>query len=407
MDDRLLPPEYANRYSTATSRIPRLGSSPRTPRPPKISVIPEVTGAAMSPEPKPAEGDENEGIFPYAWYDPRGWSMRKKLLVALGLAIFITVVIVGPYYGVKLSRYPDYTRLDYRLVDSYEGTSFFEQFNYFSGEDPTNGFVVYVNEQAAQDLNLTYATDKSAVLRVDSFTPKAVGGRNSVRIESKNTYDTGLFVFDIIHTPYGCGTWPALWLTDGYNWPNNGEIDVLETTNEGSHGNEVTLHTTKGCNMDVKRKETGSPVYKSCDNTTNSNSGCGVMGDESTYGEAMNNNGGGVYALELREAGIRAWFFPRNSIPDDITNSSAVPDPSTWGTALADFPSTECNIPSHFRNQSIIANIDMCGELAAQPQYYDQMYKCPGTCSDFVANNPSAFEEAYWEFAGFQVYQAI
>ena len=72
-----------------------------------------------------------------------------------------------------------------------------------------------------------------------------------------------------------------------------------------------------------------------------------------------------------------------------------IPDPSGWGTALADFPSTECDIASHFRNQSIIANIDLCGQLAAQPQYYEPMYKCPGKCEDLVANHPSAFEEAY------------
>lgn len=263
-----------------------------------------------------------------------------------------------------------------------------------------------MNERTAQSLNLTYATETSAILRVDSLTPKALAGRNSVRIESKSTYDNGLFIFDIIHTPYGCGTWPALWLTDGYNWPMNGEIDILETTNEGAHGNEVTLHSTKGCKMNIKRKQTGDPVFSNCENITNSNSGCGVVGDPSTYGQAMNAAGGGVYALELRDDGVRAWFFPRGSIPSDITDPSQIPNPSTWGTALADFPSTECDIASHFRNQSIIVNIDLCGQLAAEPQYYEKMYRCPGTCPDFVANNPSSFEEAYWEFNNFAVYQA-
>lgn len=27
-------------------------------------------------------------------------------------------------------------------------------------------------------------------------------------------------------------------------------------------------------------------------------------------------------------------------------------------------------------------------------------------CRDFVAKNPSAFTNAYWEFGGFQVYKA-
>lgn len=151
-----------------------------------------------------------------------------------------------------------------------------------------------MNQQAALDLNLTHATDESSILRVDSFTPNAIGGRNSVRIESKKSYDHGLFVFDIIHTPYGCGTWPALWLVDGYNWPMNGEIDILEATNEASNGNAVTLHTTEGCKMNVKRKETGSPIFKDCGNNTHSNAGCSVQGGPSTYGQAFNQGGGGV-----------------------------------------------------------------------------------------------------------------
>ena len=138
------------------------------------------------------------------------------------------------------------------------------------------------------------------MLRVDSSTPNAPAGRNSVRIESKSKYDTGLFIFDILHTPYGCGTWPALWLTDGSNWPENGEIDVVEATNGGTGGNEVTLHTTAGCSMNVKRKQTGSALYKTCGNSTHSNSGCGVQGDPSTYGQALNDQGGGVSTSELQ-----------------------------------------------------------------------------------------------------------
>ncbi|KAI9933079.1 hypothetical protein ASPWEDRAFT_42832 [Aspergillus wentii DTO 134E9] len=357
--------------------------------------------------PPPSVKQEDEDQVPLPWYNPRGWSRRTKVVTGIGIIVVIIAVIVGAVEGTRARRYPDYIPLNYKLVDTYSGTSFFDQFDYFSSEDPTNGFVHYVDRQTAQNLNLTYASDSSVVLKVDTSEKNASTGRRSVRIESKHNYDTGLFIFDILHTPYGCGTWPALWLTDGYNWPKNGEIDILEANNRGTEGNAVTLHSTPGCNMKVRRKQTGFAEFLTCDNSTNSNAGCGVQGAPDTYGEELNDNHGGVYALELRLAGIRAWFFPRNSIPDDITNSSATPDPSTWGTALADFPNTNCDIPSHFNNQSIIANIDLCGQLGAQPQLYTELYNCPGKCEDFVANHPQNFTQAYWEFKSFKVYQAF
>ncbi|GLI79603.1 hypothetical protein PoHVEF18_007941 [Penicillium ochrochloron] len=254
-------------------------------------------------------------------------------------------------------------------------------------------------------MNLTYASDSTAVIKVDTDTQNQTSGRKSVRITSTNTYDSGLFIFDVVHTPYGCATWPALWLTDPSNWPEHGEIDIMESNNKGTHGNDMTLHTTSGCKMNAKRKETGTAQYSNCLNTANDNTGCSVKGKTATYGEAFNDNGGGVYAMELRDAGIRVWMFSRGGIPSDISNSSS-PDPSTWGEALADFPSTHCDISSHFKNQSIIANIDICGDLAGATSYYTNTNNCPGTCTQFAAENGANFTNAYWEFNSFKVYQA-
>ncbi|PYI35687.1 endo-1,3(4)-beta-glucanase [Aspergillus indologenus CBS 114.80] len=410
-----------NHYSLSGDDLSRYPGATTTQLP-KIDFDEPLHHAGPPPPPGAGEGprrSNNAPVLEHRWYDPRGWSTRKRLLVAAGIAIVIIIAVaVGAVEGTKKSSsYPDYSRLNYELVDTYAGASFFDRFEYYSGVDPTDGFVQYVNKPTAQSLNLTYVTPdaSSAVLRVDTADRNASHGRRSVRLESTTSYDTGLFVFDIRHSPYGCGLWPALWLTDPVNWPANGEIDVVETNNLATEGNAVTLHTDAGCNMkNVKRHQTGTANFVTCDNSTHSNAGCGVQGPPSTYGQELNENGGGIYALELRDAGIRTWFFPRAAIPADITssisrtstNTSATPDPSTWATPLADFPNTHCDIAAHFRNQSIIANIDLCGELGAQKQFYTDFYHCPGRCVDFVRSHPDNFTQAYWEFAGFWVFRA-
>lgn len=376
-------------------------------------------------------------------FDPRAWGKKVWISLALVVVVILAVVPAVVVTEQKKNRYPDYSPLTYSLSETYAGEQFFDKFNYFTGYDPTGGMVHYVPQPQAEQLNLTYSSASRSILRVDTSVgpnsvPDASTGRFSVRVTSKSTYDKGLFLFDVRHAPLGCATWPALWLSDHDNWPTNGEIDVMEAMNPPAAGqvsaadapkdtthdgnsNMMTLHTTDGCSMSVKREMEGNALQSNCLNSTNNNAGCGVavptqIGGGNGYGEGFNNGGGGVIALEVRDAGIRLWQFARDSsMPNDISNFAAnvgassgasrvVPDPSTWGTATADFPSTECTIGNHFRNQSIIINVTICGD-AIYPRWGES--GCPmDTCQDFQAQNPQAFTDAYWEFGGFEVYKA-
>ena len=49
----------------------------------------------------------------------------------------------------------------------------------------------------------------------------------SVRIQTKKTYNSGLFVADFFAMPHGCAVWPAYWTVGDGDWPNTGEVDII------------------------------------------------------------------------------------------------------------------------------------------------------------------------------------
>lgn len=162
------------------------------------------------PPPPPYESIDSLGKAPTtSKWNPKNWSKLTILGVVAAVIIVIVAVVVGAVLGTKANAYPDYSAINYTLVDTYSGTTFFDEFDYFTGYDPSSGFVHYVDESVATSTqyNLTYASSDSAVLRVDTTDTDASTGRYSVRITSKKQYNTGLFVFDVLNVPYGCSTW--------------------------------------------------------------------------------------------------------------------------------------------------------------------------------------------------------
>ena len=84
----------------------------------------------------------------------------------------------------------------------------------YQEDDPTNGYVNYLDEIDAQNANLISVDNGVVTIRSDSSNIASGRGRNSVRITSRNQYTHGLVVLDLQHMPSAaCGIWPAFWTT--------------------------------------------------------------------------------------------------------------------------------------------------------------------------------------------------
>ncbi|KLT39292.1 hypothetical protein CC85DRAFT_251404 [Cutaneotrichosporon oleaginosum] len=299
-------------------------------------------------------------------------------------------------------------------VDTIQGSNFFDSqyWNWWHWDDPTHGDVQYVDAGVAWDNGLVSINSAGrAIMRVET-TERVDRGRMSVRIHANRVWTGGMVIMDAVHMPIGCGTWPAWW-QNGPNWPEGGEIDILEGVNAFTK-NQVSLHTGRGCTMprDLENNQLGKMTTGNfdsfdCSSANTGNQGCGVH-DQSTqsYGAGFNEIGGGVYVLAWQKSGITAWFHPRYNIPDDITNGN--PNPDNWGTPVAHFPSTSCSPYQFFYDHFNIFDTTLCGDWAGadavwhQSGYAGQESSCAAitgynSCIDYVRNNGQAFNNAYWE----------
>jgi len=290
--------------------------------------------------------------------------------------------------------------------DTYAGETFFDGFDFWNASDPTDGTVNFVNQSVAIQKNLTYVTsDGTVIMKADDFTTLPLGTyRDSVRISSKKSYTTGLFILDLNKAPWGCAVWPAFW-TVGPDWPNGGEIDILEGVHDNQH-NQIAWHTGTGCYLDPNATFTGTIVSNNgvnqtdCDGNVNSNSGCDVTEwSRASYGTYFEAQGGGILAMKWDENYISVWSFYRAAIPKDII--AGTPNPSLWGAPSATLLDTLCNITNFFWDHEIVFDITFCGQWAGNSYATSG---CPGTCPQRLVD-PTNFVNATWSINSLQVYR--
>ncbi|CAI7655128.1 unnamed protein product [Penicillium glandicola] len=290
----------------------------------------------------------------------------------------------------------------YSLVETWQGKTFLDYFNFHVGSDPTNGFVNYVDKETAESSGLVKITDSGSVyLGVDHTTTLDANGgtgRDSVRIGSKKYYNQSLVIADIAHMPGSiCGTWPAFWSV-GKDWPTDGEIDIIEGVNLQDH-NEIVMHTAGTCSL-TDTDMTGSVNATGCGEDLGT-VGCVIEGQEGSYGTSFNKLNGGVYTLQWTDE-----FLKICSIPASIT--SGKPDVTEFGTPMA-LVEESCDVATAFKAQSFVFDVTFCGDWAGNVY---STSGCPMTSSDgaqscinYVANHPAMFEQTYWEINSVKIYQ--
>ncbi|GAA6036452.1 hypothetical protein JCM8097_003514 [Rhodosporidiobolus ruineniae] len=311
---------------------------------------------------------------------------------------------------VLLAAAPAPAEAAYSLTKAYQGSDFFDGWSFYGTYDNlTNGDVDYVSASNRKDLAYINGAG-NAIVKVDNTTAVIYPNkRRSVRIETKETYPIGsLWVYDMLHLPYGCSVWPSAW-SSAPNWPQGGEIDTFEGVNQ-QQVNRMALHTADGCsvsNSTTSAAYTGELEFGNCYVYSSANSGCGITErNENSYGESFATNGGGVWVTELAKDGVRIWFFPRASVPDDISNSSAVPDPSSWPSPSAFYPSSSCEISNFFAPQHLVLTITLCGDWAGNTNVLNQTGCALTTdmCYTSYVLTSSNYDNAYFEIPSIRVY---
>lgn len=91
-----------------------------------------------------------------------------------------------------------------------------------------------------------------------------------------------------------------------------------------------------------------------CNADATASQGCGFRTKRNnTAGIGANYNGGGVYVLEWSSAGIKAWMFERDQVPNDL--KSQAPNPGSWSTPDMYISASSCDPSTYFSPQQQVS----------------------------------------------------
>ncbi|PVH95820.1 glycoside hydrolase family 16 protein [Periconia macrospinosa] len=305
----------------------------------------------------------------------------------------------------------------YGLTWNFNSSNFFDNFNFVEAPDSafTNGFAKYVSQDKAESNGLATIADSKVRLGVDTTNNYAASstGRESVRLQSRESFDNGLLVADFAHIPVsGCGMWPAFWIYQGETSSSYSEIDIIENVN-GESRNSHSFYTSEKCTVNRVIPDV-SERTEDCTYDREPGQGCSYMAHEGTFNQGFNDNYS-IVATQIESDGIKIWYFNEDEVPEDLRWDNPAPQDWSVEPSLHITPD-DCDFDRAWRLFHIVINITFCGGWAGD---IGGVWNNPGTlgekscaaqtgqvsCKAWVGENPGDFEDTYFEFNSIKLFQ--
>lgn len=82
-----------------------------------------------------------------------------------------------------------------------------------------------------------------------------------------------------------------------------------------------------------------------------------MEGLDGTFGEEINKRGGGIWAMQVDTDSIRAWWIPRDRIPEELKSGKKDGiNPDTWPVnPIMRFKLQSCDVKKAFTNMKIVS----------------------------------------------------
>lgn len=276
----------------------------------------------------------------------------------------------------------EHAGVQYAEVWKAQGTTFWDDFFYMTNDENFMP-IQYLTKEEAREKQVTVAYEDHAILRAGPRLGHLK--RSSAKVATNQKWTYFLMAAKFNHVPWGCGTWPAFWTrSPDVAWPNGGELDILEYTNEIASRSSLHVGVANKCTLDQSEfRKPGCPQFVEAEFNFTGDSNC-VTHYPEAIGCAPNRlplmNGEQmatqpiIMAAEWTKDFLKVFRIPAAQMPADL--EAGTPTPDQWDqyiVAYYPFAASDRNNPGSCPNsaelmkaQQLVLQLGFCGDWGAK-----------------------------------------